>query len=235
MSRCAHTIMQLAVVILLMVFFGCSKDDPTAPNEGGGLKVLGVVDLNGDPPVTVLVVWNKQPVTNAQVTLNGEEVPFAGTITEDGCEDCTYDYYGVVEEPGTQYVLSVHTSHGDKTFTATMPADPIITSPVDGATFADNENIPVTWTAVPNATRMYVGLMPSYSIVGAKFDHLSGTATQSTISSSKTDPMDLSQEVMVGALNGQGEYYFEYLLSLDPPDGFYAVNWGNLFVTVEQR
>ncbi len=211
--------------LLLPALCGCGPDNPFPASVPRGLIVLGAVDFNSDPPVQIEVLFDGKPVTDAQVTLNGIDVPFTGTVDSDGVTDAFYTLPDVAGAPGTSYTLNVRTSHGDKAFQATMPDAPVVTSPAANAVYHDSQSIAVAWTHQDGVARFNVGLLPSYGMIFPKYDHVAGSGTQFSIPSGKTTPMSLDQTVLVGAMSGQGEYLYENIVTANPPEGFFAVNW----------
>ena len=125
--------------------------DDNRPADPLALQVYGR-DM-GSLYQNLSVVQQGVRINDAVVKVNGVTIPHPPGWYEDG------DYIGQLEailSTGAQIALQV--TRGAKTVTATgkVPEAPILTAPSDGATFAPDRDITVTWTSSTQPDRFTV-------------------------------------------------------------------------------
>jgi formylglycine-generating enzyme required for sulfatase activity len=137
----------ILAAMLAMVSAGCGGDDkPTSPS--GTLHAMGHVGVSPDGSTEALVVVMDGGVVvrDATITLNGVPVP----IDEYG--EWFYWTDSLAVSPGDPVTLRVVTPQGSLTQETTVPAFLHISTPSNGAVFADDQEIPVAWNNVPDVS-----------------------------------------------------------------------------------
>lgn len=119
-------------------------------------------------------------VSDAEVKVNGEIVPFSGRTDIDGV------YIGPLTSPlppGATLVLEVARGASSVTAVGTIPEAPFLTAPGGGTVFAPTDDVPVNWSSLTDPDRFTVNAQWSCGPVcgtGVRFD-VPGSARSYTI------------------------------------------------------
>lgn len=141
---CIATIFVAVAAALLASCNG--EDNGTAPPPGSNIRVMAEVERyseGGEPVVDVSVVvsLDGDPVTGAEVTLNGRPVP----PTTSGL---WYQGSGLPLPGGRAVVVRVTSIAGDRTVEGTLPGEIALRQPQQRAVVPDGAPISVAWEAV---------------------------------------------------------------------------------------
>jgi hypothetical protein len=206
---------------------GCGSDKVTdaggggGGGAGGGLTVMGAVYADEDSYpagphwVVVVVANNGQIVGNANVSVNGVGLQYYSEP-----EEYSVYYAEVSLSPGQVATLTVTSPYGNRTLSATMPGSFEITSPLGGASFPGNADIPVAWTPAANAEQYAVNYY-SDDVYPMHWGTVPGGTLAYLIPGSATTPE--GDEIGVYAMNGEGDpFRFPYDL-WSTRTGFWAM------------
>ena len=209
---------------------GCGGE-PSRPKPV--LHVMGAILVDQNSPtggpyeVAVVVSLDSEPVTDAVVTMNGTPLLY----TADPSVPEHTGYAGLVAlADGAEASLSVTCAGQVRSAQATSPGKVQILSPAPGATFADGETIPVSWSALANGSLCIVACGDSTNAMAGTM-LLPKTATTCNIPASETHPP--GSRISVMSLSGQGALPTPDLRDWVGQDGFWisSQSWVDVQIT----
>ena len=139
---------RIVPIVLLAAALACEKTPPPEPSSQ--LILITGTDM-GVRFQNLTVFRGTAAVTSAQVTVNGTPIAHQS----DGF------YQGQLPNflaPGETITIEVRDAGQTVTGTAIIPAIPVITAPVDGATITRANPLPFAWTSASNPDEFQFGL-----------------------------------------------------------------------------
>jgi hypothetical protein len=142
-TRAAIVLTLLAVALMA----SCDgTDHQTSPPPHADLRVMAGVEQyteSGEPlaDVSVVVSLNGEPVTGAEVTLNGHAIPPAASGR-------WYRGSSMPFADGPDVVVQVNSSLGNRTLEGTLPGKVTLRRPANGESIQDDAPIPVAWDPI---------------------------------------------------------------------------------------
>lgn len=229
----------LILALALALFVGCGDDDDDKPS--GSLNVFGMamhVHYEDNTVVldgvigTVSVFNGDAPVTDATVKINNYNLNY-------NAADSLYEHFNVYNPlntlipaiPGSNLSLSVSSTYGNVTRSATIPTQIMISQPVEDSTVPANQAVTVTWNNVSDADGHMLTVYDYDTDELMYWDNLGANVTSHTIPGSFFTP-GTEIEIVVDAYNGEGDIpnpeddTYDY-------DGFYAVSTDVTVVNVQ--
>jgi hypothetical protein len=199
-----RVLLPMVLACVTIVVPGCGGDSTTGP--GMGFTVFGVIFSDGSEagtpiPAIVVVAKNGAAIHDAEVAINGAPFEFF----QDPEVPSFAGYGGMVElSPGQEATLSVSCPYGDRTMRAVVPGGFAITSPVDGWSFSNGQDIPVVWTAASHAEEYLVSYYND-DVLPLFTHHVPEDSTTFAIPGEETQPD--GDMISVYALNGTGDSF----------------------------
>lgn len=151
MVRIGHAHVRAAilfVVIAAALLPSCDGNDNQTgpPPPGSATRVMAVAASyveDGQPLIDVTVVVSRDgvPVTDAEVTLNGQPIPRAAL-------GVWYRAAALPFTDGRTVAIGVVSSSGNRTQAGTLPGAVTLRQPLEGASIPDGAPIPVAWEPI---------------------------------------------------------------------------------------